>query len=107
MPNSALPECNGTGRCATLRAPRPGPLHHRANRAQMKPGLSSSPDETKGSAQIHLSFMFGILGMSELKKFREKGYRNSKRFTGMPKESNRLRNALTFERLAKYSSRYL
>src|ERR1700733_11790682 len=50
MPNSALPECNGTGRCATLRAPRPGPLHHRANRAQMKPGLSSSPDETKGSA---------------------------------------------------------
>src|ERR1700733_10126098 len=57
--------------------------------------------------EIHLSFMFGILGMSELKKFREKGYRNSKRFTGMPKESNRLRNALTFERLAKYSSRYL
>jgi hypothetical protein len=40
LPNSALPECNGTGRCAMSRAPRPVPLHHRANRAQMKPGLS-------------------------------------------------------------------
>ena len=37
MPRSALLECNGTGRCATSRAPRPVPLHHRANRAQMKP----------------------------------------------------------------------
>src|SRR5208282_1118170 len=50
MPNSALPKCNGTGRCATLRAPRPVPLHHRANRAQMKPGLRSLPDEIRGSA---------------------------------------------------------
>jgi hypothetical protein len=40
-PRSALPECNGTGRCATSRAPRSVPLHHRANRVQMKPGLSS------------------------------------------------------------------
>ena len=39
LPNSAFPECNGTGRCATSRAPRPAPLHHRANQAQMKPGL--------------------------------------------------------------------
>src|SRR4029079_19407609 len=51
MPKSALPECNGTERCATLRAPRPVPLHHRANKAQMKPGLSSSLDETRGSGQ--------------------------------------------------------
>ena len=35
-PNSALPQCNGTGRCATSRAPRPVPLHHRASKAQMK-----------------------------------------------------------------------
>ena len=51
LPNSAFPECNGTGRCATLRAPRLAPLHHRANKAQMKPGLSSLPDEIRGSAQ--------------------------------------------------------
>ena len=37
----SAPACNGTGRCATSRAPRPVPLHHRANKAQMKPGLSS------------------------------------------------------------------
>ena len=49
MPKTALPECNGTGCCATSRAPRPVPLRHRANRAQMKPGLSSSADETRGS----------------------------------------------------------
>jgi len=30
MPSSAFPRCNGTGRCAHLRAPRPVPLHHRA-----------------------------------------------------------------------------
>jgi hypothetical protein len=30
MPSSAFPRCNGTGRCAHLRAPRPIPLHHRA-----------------------------------------------------------------------------
>ena len=32
MPNSAPPQCNGTGRCATPRAPRPVPLHHRATK---------------------------------------------------------------------------
>ena len=26
LPNSALPQCNGTGRCATSRAPRPVPF---------------------------------------------------------------------------------
>src|SRR5260221_13510756 len=26
------PQCNGTGRCATPRAPRPVPLHHRATK---------------------------------------------------------------------------
>jgi hypothetical protein len=46
------PQCNGTGRCATSRAPRPVPLHHRANKAQMNPGLSSLPDETRGSGYV-------------------------------------------------------
>ena len=47
MPRPALPECNGTGPCATLTAPRPVPLRrHRANRAQTKPGLFPSADET-------------------------------------------------------------
>jgi hypothetical protein len=50
LANSAFPECNGTGRCAMSRAPRPAPLHHRANKAQMKPGLSSLADEIRGSA---------------------------------------------------------
>ncbi len=49
LPNSAIPECNGTGRCATSGAPRPVPLHYRAHRAQMKPGLFLSADETRGS----------------------------------------------------------
>jgi hypothetical protein len=48
LPNSAFPERNGTGRCATSRAPRPAPLHHRANKAQMKQGLSSLADEIRG-----------------------------------------------------------
>ena len=51
LPNSAFPECNETGRCATSRAPRPAPLHHRANKAQMMPGLSPLADEIRGSAQ--------------------------------------------------------
>jgi hypothetical protein len=33
----------------TLRAPRPIPLHHRANKAQINPGLYSSLDESRGS----------------------------------------------------------
>jgi hypothetical protein len=32
----------------------PAPLHHRAIKAQMKPGLHSSPDEMKGSDQNEL-----------------------------------------------------
>ena len=41
---------HATGRdAALLGAPRPVPLHHRAIRAQMKPGLYSSADETRGS----------------------------------------------------------
>ena len=42
----------GMQRDGTLRyigAPRPVPLHYRANRAQMKPGLFQSADETRGS----------------------------------------------------------
>jgi hypothetical protein len=52
LPNSAILECNGMGRCATSGAPRPVPLHHRANRAQIKPGLFLSADETRGSGHI-------------------------------------------------------
>ena len=37
------------GRCATPRAPRPIPLHHRANKAQINPGLYPSLDERRGS----------------------------------------------------------
>ena len=44
-PKSPLLECNGTGRFRYVGAPRPVPLHHRAIRAQMKPGLYSSADE--------------------------------------------------------------
>jgi putative transposase len=32
-------------------APRPAPLHHRAQQAQMTNGLHSSPDEKRGSGQ--------------------------------------------------------
>ena len=45
-PRSALPKCNGTGRCATRRA-QTVPLRHRANRAQVKLELSSSADEPR------------------------------------------------------------
>jgi hypothetical protein len=48
-PKSPLLECNGTGRFRYVGAPRPVPLHHRAIRAQMKPGLYSSADEAWGS----------------------------------------------------------
>jgi hypothetical protein len=63
LPNSAILECNGTGRCATSGAPRPVPLHHRANRAQMKPGLFLSADETRDSghcvfAECDFRFLF-------------------------------------------------
>src|SRR3954462_5195581 len=50
-PKSPLLECNGTGRLRYAGAPRPVPLHHRAIRAQMKPGLYSSADEAWGSGQ--------------------------------------------------------
>ena len=49
-PKPALPERNGTGRCAS-RAPRPVPLLRRANKAQINPGLYPSLDETRGSGQ--------------------------------------------------------
>jgi putative transposase len=48
----------GMQRDGTLRyigAPRPVPLHYRANRAQMKPGLFRSADETRGSGQPECS----------------------------------------------------
>jgi hypothetical protein len=54
MPHSALPRCNGTGRCATPRAPRPIPLHHRAIKAQINPGLYPSLDERRESLRKRL-----------------------------------------------------
>src|SRR6266516_1127927 len=50
-PNSTPLGRNGPGRLSYLGAPRPGPLHHRATRAQMTPGLYSSLDERRGSGQ--------------------------------------------------------
>src|SRR5215472_15359303 len=50
-PTAALPTRNGTGRCATPGAPRPVPLLHRANWAQINLGLCSSLDEKRGSDQ--------------------------------------------------------
>ncbi|WP_410052747.1 integrase core domain-containing protein, partial [Bradyrhizobium sp. SZCCHNS3003] len=47
----SAPERNGADRCATPRAPRPAPLLHRAQWAQMSPRLSPSLDETWGSGQ--------------------------------------------------------
>jgi hypothetical protein len=49
--DSALPGCDGMGRCAMPRAPRPIPLHQRANKAQTNPGLYPSLDERRGSGQ--------------------------------------------------------
>src|SRR3954467_13143468 len=46
-PKSPLLECNGTGRLRYAGAPRPVPLHNRAIRAQMNPGLYSSADEAR------------------------------------------------------------
>ena len=51
MPSSAILRCNGMGRCAHWRAPRPFPLHHRARQAQISNRLYSSPDEAWGSGQ--------------------------------------------------------
>jgi hypothetical protein len=45
------PEKQRSARCATSRAPRPIPLHHRASQAQMKSGFYPSLDEPRGSAQ--------------------------------------------------------
>ena len=49
--NSALPGCNGTGRLSCRGAPRPVPLHRRANMAQMKTGLYLSMADSWGSGQ--------------------------------------------------------
>src|SRR5450755_984878 len=48
-PNSATPRGNGTGRLSCRGAPRPVPLHHRANAAQMTVGLYFQLDERRGS----------------------------------------------------------
>ena len=47
----SAPAMQRDGTLRYSRAPRPVPLHHRANKAQMKPGLYSSLDETRGSGQ--------------------------------------------------------
>ena len=54
LPPAAYAEISAPGmqRDGALRyagAPRPVPLHHRAIRAQMNPGLYSSADEARGS----------------------------------------------------------
>ncbi len=49
-PTAALPKGNGTGRCATPRAPRPVPLLHRSKWAQINLGLCSSLDERRRSS---------------------------------------------------------
>jgi transposase InsO family protein len=51
IPIAALLARNGAGRCSMPRAPRPAPLLHRAQWAQMPPGLSPSLDEARGSDQ--------------------------------------------------------
>ena len=46
----SVPGMQRDGALRYVEAPRPAPLHHRANKAQMMPGLSSSLDESWGSA---------------------------------------------------------
>src|SRR6516162_11673123 len=48
-PSSAPRHRNGTGRCEQLGAPRPAPLPHRAEQAQMTNRLYSSLDDKRGS----------------------------------------------------------
>ena len=48
-PSSAPRHRNGTGRCEQLGAPRPAPLPHRAEQAQMTNRLYSSLDAKRGS----------------------------------------------------------
>src|SRR5215472_8606217 len=50
-PETAPPECNRTGRCATLRAPHPVLLLRRAIQAQINLRLYSTLDESWGSRQ--------------------------------------------------------
>ena len=40
LPSLALPPCNGTGRYATSRAPRPVPLHNQVNNALVTTNLA-------------------------------------------------------------------
>src|SRR5215472_17616308 len=53
---TALPERNRTGRCATPKAPRPALLLRRANKAQINPELYSSLDERWGSGHFESAF---------------------------------------------------
>src|SRR5262249_1293959 len=70
MPNSTPSGCNGPGRLSYMGAPRPVPLHHRATRAQMKPGLYPSLDETRGpgheepTSTARFSGLFGTASRS-------------------------------------------
>ena len=43
------PKSNGAGRCAQSRAPRPAPLHHRANQAQITNRLNPPTCENWGA----------------------------------------------------------
>src|SRR6516165_10307994 len=53
-PSSAPRHRNGTGRCAQSGAPRPAPLPHRAQQAQMTNRLYLSLDENRGSGHAGL-----------------------------------------------------
>ena len=64
MPNSAIPESNGTGRLSCRGAPRPAPLHHRAGKVQMMVGLYSQLDERRGSGQEEWRRHFHLSGES-------------------------------------------
>ena len=59
----APPDRNGTGRCATRRAPRLVPLLRRANKAQINLGLYSSLDERRGSGHLVGDFLFKRLAI--------------------------------------------
>jgi hypothetical protein len=47
----SVPGMQRDGALRYVEGSAPAPLHHRANKAQMKPGLSSLADEIRGSAQ--------------------------------------------------------
>src|SRR5215472_13228646 len=64
-PETAPPECNRTGRCATLRAPHPVLLLRRAIQAQINLRLYSTLDESWGSRHILTGHTLSFVGKVE------------------------------------------